>query len=261
MKIWSDNSWIDSTDSSSSEGFQYGYAFFETMLVKNNVAFNQECHVNRLEKSIEKLTAEKFFCDRFSIQESIKKLPKGLWVFKLLVYKDGSEFRMEFFQRKYPYTSEKLANGFSLLKSNVIKSSTSLLLQHKTTNYLENYLERQRALKLGYNDVYFSNNESIITECSSSNLFIKQGNKLITSPIVAGLLPGVVRSKILGLNSKIDLNVMEQDITPMMLKKADNVFVSNSLIGMVGINKVDNLIYEKSDSLIEFINDMIGFKI
>lgn len=259
MKIWSNNIWIEAKELISSEGFQYGYALFETILVQDNIAINIDCHISRIENSIKKLSSKTFSCDKLLIQESINKLPKGIWVLKIIVYKVGNEFKMKLFYRAYPYNHKILTDGFSLTKSNIIKSKYSLLLQHKTTNYLENYLERQRAVSLGYNDVYFLNNENIITECSSSNLFIKKGNELITSPILEGLLPGIMRNKILKI--KKVFNIIEENITENMLKNADNVFVSNSLIGFVGINKIDNIEYDKNYVLINNINEIIDFKI
>ena len=70
-----------------------------------------------------------------------------------------------------------------------------------------------------------------------------------------------MRNKILKI--KKVFNIIEENITENMLKNADNVFVSNSLIGFVGINKIDNkiLVYKsyKKDQLKKLVFLSLSF--
>ena len=199
--------------------------------------------------------------DEKSIYASISKLPQGLCVLKILLYKDKLCFKTKIFHRPYLYSIDKLLSGFSLMKATIIKNKSNWLLQHKTTNYLENYLVRQQALKLGYNDAYFLNDAGVITECSSSNVFIKSGNVLMTSPQQEGLLPGIIRNKILQQQKILKYKIKEEKITSTMLEQAEGVFVCNSLIGLVGVNKIDNIIYQHDAELCNETNKLIGFVI
>ena len=120
---------------------------------------------------------------------------------------------------------------------------------------------RQQALKLGYNDAYFLNDAGVITECSSSNVFIKSGNVLMTSPQQEGLLPGIIRNKILQQQKILKYKIKEEKITSTMLEQAEGVFVCNSLIGLVGVNKIDNIIYQHDAEFCNETNKLIGFVI
>lgn len=261
MKIWSDDKWVKDNDLTSSDGFQYGYGLFETILVKNNNASNLAQHLNRLKNSAYVLSGETVQIDEKSISASISKLPQGLCVLKILLYKDKLCFKTKIFHRPYLYSIDKLLSGFSLMKATIIKNKSNWLLQHKTTNYLENYLVRQQALKLGYNDAYFLNDAGVITECSSSNVFIKSGDVLMTSPQQEGLLPGIIRNKILQQQKILKHKIKEEKITSTMLEQAEGVFVCNSLIGLVGVNKIDNIIYQHDAEFCNETNKLIGFVI
>lgn len=75
--------------------------------------------------------------------------------------------------------------------SGLVKNAGSPVIAHKTGNYLENYMEGQRALKNGFDDVIFLNTKSEITETSKSNIFFVRDGKLYTPHVSSGLLPGL----------------------------------------------------------------------
>jgi branched-chain amino acid aminotransferase len=62
--------------------------------------------------------------------------------------------------------------------------------------------------------------------------------KLITPPLSEGCLNGVMRKQILNLASKIEgLEVVEAEISPFDLQKAEELFTSNVIKGIQPITK------------------------
>ena len=98
-----------------------------------------------------------------------------------------------FSTRSNPYSTEAIDLGCMLQISEVRKSESSILLNHKTSNYLENYYILQNAKKNGFDDAIILNSVSNITETTKCNLFFIKDNILYTPDIKAGVLPGIIR--------------------------------------------------------------------
>jgi para-aminobenzoate synthetase / 4-amino-4-deoxychorismate lyase len=107
-------------------------------------------------------------------------------------------------------------------------SSHDLFLRHKTTLrelYDSEYAEAQRD---GFDEIVFLNERGEVTEGTISNLFLRQGGKLLTPPLTSGVLAGVLRRHIL----ESDPNAEESVLTLSDLKQADAIYIGNSLRGL-----------------------------
>ncbi|MBD7915211.1 aminotransferase class IV family protein, partial [Clostridium sp. Sa3CUN1] len=125
----------------------------------------------------------------------------------------------------------------------------------KSINYLENILEREEAIKNGYDEVIFLNESGYLSEGSMSNIFIIKNNKIFTPDINQGLLPGIIRNFIVER-----YNVIEKRITLEELFNADEIFITNSILGIMKISKIENkiLVENKLTNIIkEEYNQMI----
>ena len=85
MKKWSDDKWVKDNDLTSSDGFQYGFGLFETILVKNNNASNLAQHLNRLKNSAYVLSGETEQIDEKSIYIIIIVIARPLIFAVLLI--------------------------------------------------------------------------------------------------------------------------------------------------------------------------------
>jgi branched-chain amino acid aminotransferase len=97
------------------------------------------------------------------------------------------------------------------------------------------------------------NDSKNIVEAINGNIFMVVGNKLITPPISEGCLNGIMRKQILGLAKKIDhLEVLEEVISPFDLQKADELFITNVIVGIQPITK-----YRKKDFEVRLANQLL----
>ncbi len=212
-------------------GFFFGKGVFETILVKNKAIFLSK-HIERLNKSIRFLNiGEKISEDK--ILELIEKFNIKNCVLKIIV----TERNLVLSTRNINYKTEDYLKGFSLKISESIRNSKSKLTYIKSINYLENILEREEAIKNGYDEVIFLNESGYLSEGSMSNIFIIKNNKIFTPDINQGLLPGIIRNFIVKR-----YNVIEKKITLEELFNADEIFITNSILGIMKISKIENKI-------------------
>ncbi len=88
------------------------------------------------------------------------------------------------------------------------------------------------------------NTDKSVIEALNGNLFLVKDGKVKTPPLEEGCLKGVMRKQILDLLAK-DVNVIveEASISPFELQKADELFITNVIKGIVPITKYRKKVY------------------
>lgn len=213
-------------------GYFFGRGVFETILIKNHPIFLQE-HIERLNKGIKVLNIGETVDIRY-VESILDRLNLKNCALKIVVTEKNTIFK----SRPISYTSGDYLRGFSLKISDVSRNSTSKLNNIKSINYLENILEREEAIREDYDEVIFFNEKGFIAEGSSSNIFIVRSGNIYTPGVGEGLLQGVIREYLL---KKYD--IIEKKITLEDLMSADEVFITNSLLGIMGVSKIEDKIF------------------
>ena len=216
-------------------GYFFGRGVFETILIKDKPIFLNE-HTSRLNEGIKILNiGEKV------IQEDILNIINKYNIkdcgLKIVV----TEKNIVLEKRDIPYKSDDYLKGFSLKLSNINRNSKSKLSYIKSINYLENILEREEALNNGYNEVLFLNEKGYLSEGSMSNIFIVKDKKIYTPSIKCGLLPGIVRNFLVK-----EYKIIEKELTIEDVMMADEIFITNSLLGIMRISKFENRIFTEN---------------
>ena len=216
------------------EGVFFGRGVFETILVKEKPIFFDE-HIERLNQGIEVLEiGEKV--DKSILKIEIDKLNLKNKALKVVV----TPKNLILIDKEIPYSDEDYKKGFKLKLSKVIRNSTSPLTYIKSINYMDNLLENKKAKKEGYNEVIFINEDAFITEGSTSNIFIVKENNIYTPKIECGLLNGTIRKYILK-----NTNCIEKEFTIEELLNSDEVFITNSLLGIMRVISIEEKIFNK----------------
>lgn len=71
------------------------------------------------------------------------------------------------------------------------------LRRHKTTSRGLYDLASALATELGLADIVFLNRQDAVAEGAISNVFVRRGTALVTPPLAAGALPGVLRGELI----------------------------------------------------------------
>ncbi|MBU3106263.1 aminotransferase class IV [Clostridium gasigenes] len=209
------------------EGLLFGRGAFETILVKEEpILFSQ--HIKRLNNAIEVLKiGEKI--EEKELLNKIKEYEIKDKAVKILV----TQRNIIILEREINYKDEDYKKGFKLKLSKVIRNSTSSLTYIKSINYIENLMENQKAKEEGYNEVIFLNEKGFVTEGSTSNIFIIKKGIIYTPKVECGLLNGILRSFIIN-----NFTVIEKEITLKELIESDEIFITNSLVGIMKVTSI-----------------------
>lgn len=111
----------------------------------------------------------------------------------------------------------------------------------KSICLLPNALAKQAATEAGAFEAVLYGKEGIVTEGSSSNIWVVlPDNQVITPPANGRILNGITRQVIFDLCRKNGIQVCEQTFTRDDLRNAKEIFLSGTTTFVKPINKVDN---------------------
>ncbi|MBX9697162.1 MAG: aminotransferase class IV, partial [Alphaproteobacteria bacterium] len=111
----------------------------------------------------------------------------------------------------------------------------------KSICLLPNALAKQAATEAGAFEAVLYRKDGIVTEGSSSNIWLIQSdNQIITPPANGYILNGITRQVILELCRANGIQASEQTFTRDDLKNAKEIFLSGTTTFIKPINKVDN---------------------
>ena len=219
------------------EGYSFGLGLFETILLyKGKLVFLDE-HLARINKSITdlELKIEKLKKNEVFQYLNNNKNTLEYEVLKIVL----SEKNRIFLKREYTYTEKDYQKGFSLNISKVRRNESSIFTFHKTLNYGDNILEKRKSKKLGYDEPIFLNSKNQITEGATSNIFVVVEDKIYTPKLSCGLLNGIVRQYIIS-----NYDVIEKEIDIEFLNNADEIFLTNSLFGIMPVSNLEKKIFK-----------------
>ena len=241
--------------------FQYGDGLFETCVVKDSRILFWDKHLFRLDAGCERLKIK-------NLDESIwlKDVKKALsltstnnCVVKLMLSRGNS-------QRGYSYPDDILPvriiivselrnvqskKSFSLHYAESGYHSNPILAGIKHCNRIEQILARA-SLKRD-EAIMLDENQNIIS-VTQGNIYFIFGQRLVTPKLDRCGVIGSRRSLILDLAESLEMNVEQVNISINEAKKADEVFISNSIIGIQSVSSIEDCQFPKS-SITEQINN------
>ena len=252
----------------SNRSFLYGDGVFETLKIVNNKILFFEDHYFRLMASmrIVRMEIPMTFTMEY-LEEQILKLVG------LLAIKDAARVRFTVFRNEggfylpndnsisFVIQASKLENirykipkiqfEVDLYKDFIVPSQ--LLSTLKTANKITHVTASIFAKENQLDSALLINETKNVIEAANGNLFMLMGNKLITPPISEGCLNGIMRKQIISLAKQIDsVEVIEAAISPFDLQKADELFITNVIVGIQPITK-----YRKKDFEVRLANQLL----
>lgn len=240
----------------SDRGLQYGDGVFETIAFRNGKAEFLEEHLQRLINGCARLSINFEQIDnlRFEIDTACEHTDNGNAVIKVIVTR-GSGSRGYFSlndteptrivsTHPFPkYPAQYQTDGVYLRFCEQTLSSNRKLAGIKHLNRLEQVLARNEWDDPEIAEGIMSDEKANIIECTMSNIFIVESDRLYTPSIVTCGISGVMRGQIIKLATRSSLSVEERPITLKQLSEADEVFICNSIIGIWPVSAVSNKEY------------------
>lgn len=121
-------------------------------------------------------------------------------------------------------------------------SLSSLPVNAKATgNYLNSQLITMEAHTNGYHEGIALNSEGYASEGAADNLFVVQGETLITPPTSAAILPGITRASILQLAADLGIEAETRNLPRGTLYTCDEMFLSGTSVEISPIRSIDRI--------------------
>lgn len=247
MTYWINGTYREKADgviALADRGFALGDGLFETLLVRDGEPVFLSEHLARLQKSADFMALPVPF-DEATVHKAIRKLAAGAagdmaaritlsrGVGPRGILPPGSaETKPVMTVALSPAPPARRASVACILSS-IRRNEGSPATRMKTLSYMDNILARQEAEQAGAGEAIMLNNQGLVTCTSVGNIFIVTAeNRLLTPNTDCGVLPGIVRRKVIDLAKE---NGIEAETGYVQ----DNdyhgrpIFITNSLTGLV----------------------------
>lgn len=251
-------------------GLRYGDALFETVRIVNGKIVFWEDHYLRLMASMRILRMEipmeftmEFLKEQLIMAIDENQLENSTARARITVFrKDGGLYLptnndicyiIETIALESPfYMMDRGKYEVELFKDYYVNANKLSTL--KTNNKLIHVLGSIYSDENGYENCLLLNQNKFVVEALNANIFLVVGNKVKTPPLHDGCLNGIVRKKIIGVLANLgDYAFEEASISPFELQKADELFLTNSIIGIRPITKFRKKEYKNNIAL-----DLLG---
>jgi len=270
---------VGNVDSLSMEnrGYKFGDALFETLKVVGRSILFWEDHYFRLMASMRILRMEIpiTFTMEFLEQEILKtieanSLNESPVRVRLNVDRgEGGKYLPENQELNYSIVVEKMGNArynhtdSSNYTVDLFKdyfSAPGLLSTLKTNNRVINVLGSIYAHENGLDNCVLLNTDKNVIEALNGNIFLVNGSTIKTPPLEDGCLKGIMRKQIIDLiKSTADYDIMEASVSAFELQKADELFITNVILGIQPITNYRKKSYANtvSKTLVQKLNEKL----
>jgi branched-chain amino acid aminotransferase len=235
-------------------GFLYGDSVYETIRTYGGRPFQLAAHLDRLRRSAEQIGIE--------ADAVVAELPRGIEQTLRMAANAESAVRVILTRgvggigydpggcgpptvvvhaRPCPEIPRAwLQEGVDVAVVDVVRNARqSVDPAIKSSNLLNNFLAWQAGRRLGAFEPLLLNPEGQLAEGASSNAFVVRRDRVSTPALECGLLPGITRALVLELARGDGMDVAEEAIAPEDLRKADEVFLTSTLKGVLPVRRCD----------------------
>lgn len=220
-----------------------GFGIFETMRSRNGRIVYFGRHLERMKNSAEMLSLA-MPCPSREIKrlvaEAVKQCKANDARVRVMLFAEKGKSKLAVSAKKYrPPAAVKYKKGYSACISALKQKENYLPAQLKLINRALYELSYRQAKDKGFDETLILNNRGHLCEASRSNIFFIKGRKLFTPSLKCSCLPGISRQAVFDIAAKNGIPVSEGKFTASDLLDADAAFLTNSLIGIMPLAKLE----------------------
>jgi branched-chain amino acid aminotransferase len=151
---------------------------------------------------------------------------------------DGGRTGEVISNRPHAYGAEVVARGFRLMTMRCAAREARVAWRHKTLDYGVHAEAKRAAVAAGFDDALWIDDGGRVLEGATTTVYAVFSDEIVTPEVSAGLLPGVAREVVLGLGGGAR-PVRAGVLTQARLAEAEEIFVTNSLMGVMPVRGWD----------------------
>ena len=254
--------WQNATTHVLNHGLHYGSCVFEGLRVYGEKIYKLEKHTDRLFFSAQRMGIDvPYSKDEINRahEETIKKMNIKYGYVRPVIWR-GSEMMAISAQKnkinvavatwEWPsyFTKEDRLKGISL-QTAVWKRPPPDCIPTDTKAaglYMICTLSKHEAEKNGYTDALMLDYKGRISESTGSNIFLVIKGEIHT-PVPDCFLNGITRQAVIEIAKNEGINVIERDIYPDEISKAEEIFLTGSAVEVTPVGKIDNQNFKVGD--------------
>jgi len=230
-------------------GLQFGDGIYEVIQIYNGQYYLLQEHIDRLFRSAQAIKLTLPFT-KAEIERLLQQLlAKNEMTDHGRVYLQATRGSA---QRNHTFPENTEANFYAYVekaprRQEFLKTGVCAITQKdvrweycyiKSLNLLPNVLAKQAAKEAGcYESIL--HRDGLVTECSSSNVYLVHNKTIYTHPATERILEGCVRMRVKQLSESLRIPFVEEAFTLNDIKIADEMFLTSSTSEVMPIIKVD----------------------
>jgi 4-amino-4-deoxychorismate lyase len=229
--------------------FLYGDGLFTTMRCYENTFPFLDDHMERLHSSL-----QYFYGYDDSLSDFLKEIK--VKVFENL--SSNGRLRISFFRSLeneiyYYFIREdvignwkKMSEPYKVKTSSYLKTSQNIIPSNlKLGSYALEFFMKDKAKSEGLDDLLFFDQNNYMVDSTVCSVFVEKEGGIITPKPSSTVLDGIVKKVLME-----KVNIREVDITAEDLAQSKEIFLTNSVRGVIPVSKIDdrNLNHWNSDS-------------
>lgn len=229
-------------------GLLYGMGLFETMRSYNGVVFALDDHLDRLSASTEKLSIANPYKKKF-LKEAVYETIEGNGLSGARIRLTLTSGSVSTDQQKptlmitatelKPYPPEYYQKGVTVVLCPYRQNPNDPTVGHKTTSYMPRMLGLKFAQKYKAAEALWFTTDNRLAEGCISNVFVVKDSAIYTPAANTPVLPGIARKTVLKLADEYSLRCSEKDLHIDDLLDADEVFITNVIMQVMPVIKVE----------------------
>ncbi|MDD3725741.1 MAG: aminotransferase class IV [Candidatus Ratteibacteria bacterium] len=248
-------------------GFLYGDGVFETMRAVNYKIYMWDEHIEKIRQGARVCridVSEDLENIKTSIERHIKKERAGdvyirinLWRKMPEIFDPGTEKEphiLVIIKKHHPYPEIFYKEGIRCIVSKkYFKNEMSPVVCIKTLNYLENIFARTEARDNRCDDAILLNTSGYLTSATVSNIFFVKKGKVYTPSVDCGIRAGTIRELVIKIYHRSGIKVNEGRFSVRDLEDVDEVFLTNTLMGVLPVREIKGIFEGRSFRISSFL--------
>lgn len=246
---------------------KFGDGAFETIRIVNGKPKYLDFHLDRLSQALKTLEIVVSSTDLEELEVCISQLiikneiVKG-GILRVIAQRAGlGKYTPETNRVFFYLETEKMAidnyelnkSGLKLGVSKKVRVDYTQFSSYKTLNSIPYVLAAKEKFESPFDELVLLNSKGRIAEATASNLFMVIRNTVYFPSVSEGGVAGVMKRIIVSKMDQLGISFQEKELSLSDLEEANEVFISNSIIGINWISSYESKRYFKkiSSKLIE----------
>jgi branched-chain amino acid aminotransferase len=121
------------------------------------------------------------------------------------------------------------------------RHSACMFAGAKSLSWAMNLCWHEMARARGYDEALLLNEHDNVSECTSANIFVAHGGRVLTPPLSSGCLPGVTREVLLTDIRVPGVVFEERDLKLADLEEADEIFITSTTRDLLPVLSIEGL--------------------